>query len=197
MSNLTYDDSTHTYARDGQPLVSVTTILGAVLPRKDGAPEIAIERARLRGTAVDLAFSSWIDTGKAVIPAGTELYDDQIDEVKHCVQLAIDWWRENRAGVQARAQVRLFGEREAGTADIVTDTETVEIIDLKGTYEISPTHHIQVGAYVDLFDSPSFAKGGILHVNKRFKKAVYTPVDVGRAIYDWDTCRRFYWLLQK
>ena len=194
MEALRYDEGKHQYFRGETPLVSVTQVIHSVWPRTDGAPVDAIERARLRGTWVDEKFMEYLTTDDGlVIPAGTP------QEYADCLGQAVNWWEAERAGSSVECQVRLFGEREAGTADLIVNSR--EIIELKSTWEISKTVPAQLGGYGDLFDeqqtggSEHGMKCGVLHVHRRFKKAQFKAVDYPLALGQWRIVRDFYRLI--
>ncbi len=187
----TFDEATHTYRRGDKILPSVSTIIQAVWPRTDGAPEDMIEKARLRGTFVDEKFMEYLAAGSVTVPAGTP------QEYADCLGQACDWWDSERRGAKVECQVRLFGEREAGTADFIIND--CEIIDLKSTYEISKTVPAQLGGYGSLFEETKsdnrHLKFGVLHVHKRMKKAKFVETPYDSAISQWEIVRDFYRLV--
>jgi hypothetical protein len=180
-------------------LPSVTQIISAVVPRKDGAPPDAIETARLRGTWVDEQFAHWLDGNDIQVGEGVD--QSWVD----CLGLAIRWWESERLGVKVKAQVRLFGAFECGTADLIT--EEGEIIDLKATYQLSPkTMAPQLGAYSTLYDEePLYLFSGdqipvtrlaVLHVAKRFKAAQFKSYDYQESRATWRLLRDYWRYIQ-
>jgi len=194
MDNCAYDAEKHEYRRNGVLLPSVTGIIHAVWPRTDGAPEDAIEKARLRGTFVDEKFMEYLTSGTVTIPAGTP------QEYADCLGQAVNWWDAERKGAKVQCQVQLFGEREAGTADIVVSGH--EIIDLKSTYDISKTVPAQLGGYGDLMDEATPLDAdveprivGVLHVHRRLKQAKFVRINYLDALTQWNICRSFFRLV--
>jgi len=185
-----YVPETHQYFRGNVELPSITTILKAVWPRDDQAPADKIEGARLRGEFVDKAFTEFLKTGEVTLPAGTR------QDWSDCVGQCVDWWQAERAGAKVESQVVLFGEREAGTADLIVDG--CEILELKSTWEISCTVPAQLGGYGDLREyseglpHPGGIKCGVLHCHKRLKKASFKAIDYVTAWDQWRTVRNFY-----
>lgn len=186
----TYDDAAHAYYRGLVRLPSVTGIITEVWPRTDGAPEAAIEHARDRGSWVDAAFTEYLMRGAFEMPAGTP------QEFADCLGQAIDWWDAEYDGAQVECQVRLFGQREAGTADMVVEDRT--IIDVKSTWEISKTVPAQVGGYAAIREeSGCFTNRlGVLHVHRRLKKAAYTEINYSEGRRQWAVLRD-YWRLTR
>jgi hypothetical protein len=197
-----FDEATHTYTRNGVALPSITRIIDYCIPRSDNAPEDAIETARLRGTWVDEHFAEYLMLGN--VEADPREFDSikLYDEYTHCLELAVEWWNKNRYRSRVRTQVRLFGEREAGTADLIVDDH--EIIDLKSTYVIDARKvSCQLGGYGDLYSEmnelpfPGGLSFGILHVVKRLKNAQYRPIDRVVAHSDWRTIRNYWRFLHE
>lgn len=194
MSECVFNEELHQYTRDGVVLHSVTKIIQECLPRTDSAPEEAIYQAGLRGTFVDLAVAEYLRTGEVTVPAGTDR--SWVD----CVSQAVEWFEKERKGAKIETQLRLFGEHEAGSLDFLVDD--FEILDLKATYEINKkTMPIQTGAYGDLLEEtrglphPAGIKIGVLHVNKRFKKAQFRPFDYEQGYQNWRILKS-YWRLR-
>lgn len=184
MEELRYDADKHQYFRGETPLVSVTGLIRSVWPRTDNAPENAIEKARLRGVWVDSKFEEYLTTGGVAVEADTlQEYDD-------CLGQAIDWWKAERGGAKVDCQVKLFGEREAGTADYVVEGHS--IIDLKSTWEIARTHPAQLGGYSTLREEMGHGLTdhlGVLHVHRRFKKAQFKEFDWSESCRQWRVLR--------
>lgn len=188
MSICAFDEATHTYTRDGVILSSVTTIIDACWPRSDNAPEAAIERARLRGTWVDAAFTKYLTEGVIEIPEGTP------QEYADCLGQAVDWFDAEYGIARVQCQVRLFGQQEAGTADLIV--ESGPIIDLKSTWQISKTVAAQLGGYSTLGEESGIVSDslGVLHVHRRLKKAKFVAIDFTEARRHWKIIRD-YWRL--
>lgn len=190
MSTCAFDEATHTYTRDGVILPSVTTIIGACWPRSDNAPQAMIDRAGVRGAWVDAALMKYLTMGTVEIPEGTS------QEYVDCLGHAIDWWEAERGGAKVECQVRLYGQREAGTADLVVDDH--EILDLKSTWDISKTVAAQLGGYSTLREeSGKFSDClGVLHVRggKSPKKAAFIEIDYFEGCRQWKVIRD-YWRL--
>jgi hypothetical protein len=190
----TFDPETHVYKCGDTVLPSVSQIITSIWPRSDGAPADAIEGARLRGTFVDSMFMRWLGGQDIEIPAGTDQgWADSLGQ-------AVDYWTAYRKGAKVRCQVQLFGEREAGTCDLIV--EESEIIELKCTWEISKMVPAQLGGYSYLNFGPEFELGmenkykvGVLHCHRRLKKAQFKTVDYLTAWSQWILCRSFYRLV--
>ncbi len=192
-----YCDPHHIYRRDGIVLPSVTRILDELLPRTDSAPEDAIANAGLRGSWVDAALAQYLTTGNVDVPEAVP------DEYKTCLELAVRWWEQNRARSKVQTQVRLFGDREAGTLDLLVDD--FEILDLKSTYKIDVKRvTCQLGGYGDLLAYQQYANKypdewrdppftyGVLHVVKRLKNAQFKPIEAKEAFRSWRILRDYY-----
>jgi hypothetical protein len=201
-----FDEAGHVYTRNGVALPSITRIIDYCIPRSDNAPEDAIEIARLRGTWVDEHFAEYLMLGN--VEADPREFDSikLYDEYTHCLELAVEWWNKNRYRSRVRTQVRLFGEREAGTADLIVDDH--EIIDLKSTYVIDARKvSCQLGGYGDLVMEQAMLESevtgvvpydlGILHVVKRLKNAQYRPISGITAHLDWRTIRNYWRFLHE
>ncbi len=183
MEDCRYDAEKHEYWRGDRKLPSITQIIAEVWARRDGAPEDAIEKARLRGEFVDMQFMFWLAGNDLTIQAG--IPQEWVDALGQ----AIDYWNTYRAGSKVQCQVRLFGQDEAGTCDLII--EGTEIVELKSTWEISKTVPAQLGGYGWLHDTEPMTFG-VLHCHKRLKKAKFMPVDSEIALHDWRTVRDFY-----
>jgi hypothetical protein len=186
MSICIFDEATHTYTRDGVRLPSITEVITACWPRTDGAPESAIEHARERGVWVDSAFTAYLTDGTVEIPTGTP------QEFADCLGMAIDWWDAERGGASVECQVRLFGNKEAGSADLVVDGHS--IIDLKATWEISKTVGAQLGGYSTLREEMGQYSDhlAILHVHRRLKVAKFVDIHYEEACRQWRVIRDFW-----
>lgn len=195
MEETRYDEAKHEYWRGSVQLPSVTGIITSVWPRSDGAPESAIENARLRGSWVDEQFMKYLAGEYLDFPTGSIP-----QEYADCLGQAVRWWEAERKGAKVECQVRLFGEHEAGTLDFII--EDSEIIDLKSTYEVSKTVPAQLGGYGDLFDQnrPQECDTepltvGVLHVHRRLKQAKFTRINYLEALTHWNIVRGFYRLV--
>lgn len=185
-------DGHHKYWRGDQRLTSVSKVISAVWPVKkdfESAPPEVLAHARERGIRVDRYFSEWLRTGRVRIVA------PEWREVIAGVEAVIGWWQSE--GIRdARPQVILAGEQEAGTADVLAPLMVAE---LKCVSALEPTYDIQVGAYVDFLQRTnlqSIDEGFILHCKIDAKtltaKVKAVPVDLQRAVWDW-RCLRDVW----
>ncbi len=193
-----FDEATHKYYRGSVELPSVTTILKAVWPRTDSAPEDKIEHARLRGEWVDGMLTRYLQGEYLEFPTGSAP-----QEFMDCLEQAIKWWDSNRKGASVECQKRLFGEFEACTPDLIVDG--CEIIELKSTWEISKTVPAQLGGQGDLYSGEvnpdimfidyKIRTCGVLHVHRRFKKAQFKAIDYAEAWRQWRVVRGFWRLI--
>ncbi len=198
-----FDPVEHKYYRGLVELPSVTKIITSVWPRSDGAPEDAIEKARLRGTWVDENFEFYLRNGYVVVQVGVP------QEYADCLGQAIDWWDANRKGASVECQKRSYGRLYACTPDLIVDG--CEILELKSTWEISKTVPAQLGGQGDIHfgideldvfprklvepDEGLPVKCGVLHVHRRFKKAQFKEIDYRTAWAQWRCVWNFYRLI--
>ena len=187
----------HAYWDGPDRLPSITHIIKTCLPRTDGAPEAAIEGARLRGVYVDNAIATYLTTGNVTIPETVDV------SWRSAIGQAIEWFDTERRGCLVEPQVRLYGDYEAGTTDFIIDME--EIVDLKATYEVAmKTMAPQLGGYGDLYAGPGVCeimpvklKLGILHANKRFKKAQFHELEFLESWKRWRIIRDYWRMLNE
>lgn len=191
-----FDPVEHKYYRGAVELPSITTILKSVWPRTDSAPEDAIEKARLRGEWVDKYFAQYLTEGYVDL-AGVP----RTQEWEDCLGQAITFWDAERKGAKVETQNILYGEHEAGTADLIIDG--CEIWDLKSTWEISKTVAAQLGGYGDLYTGTDpwrhpddkMKSCGVLHVHRRYKKAQFRAFDYEDCWNQWRIVRSFWRLI--
>jgi hypothetical protein len=173
----------HIYWINDKQLTSVSRILKDCFPATyDGvAPEV-LENARDRGVQLDALISAYVVGKLTEFPVGTR--HDVID----LFEKFQGWW--DRQGFKTiEAQVVVHDSEVAGTIDLRADGFK---FDVKCTYDLLYTHHIQIGGYSQLDENPT---GAIIHITKRLKapRIIETPT---QAYEDWMTTRDF-WKLKR
>lgn len=174
----------HVYWINDKHLTSVSRILKDCFPATyDGVAPDVLENARDRGTQLDALVSDYVVGKLTEIPAGTRQ-----DAVELFFKFA-DWW-DKQGFRSVNAQLPVHDGEIAGTIDIRADGT---IFDVKGTYDLLYTHHIQVAGYSDLERGQ---KGGVLiHLTKRLIQPKI--VEVAKTAYeDWQTVR-YFWRLKR
>lgn len=176
----------HHYFYGDKRLTGVTSVIKDVLPPDySGVDEDTLEKARHRGVALDALASAYAVGKPLEIPAGTR--EDVIEESKALFEKFANWF--DRQGFRkVESQVTVFDSEVAGTIDIRADGD---IYDVKGTYDILPKHHLQVGGYQDLNDG---GRAVLIHVTKRYKTPKIIETN-SRA--DWNTVRAFWQLTRR
>ena len=178
----------HRYWIYGSERTSVSHVLRDVLPPDyDGVPEYRVEHARERGVAVDAIISAYVMGKPPAIPVGTP--EDLIDEVKVLFERFADWW-DKQGFKNVTAQAIVYGPEIAGAKDLDADST---IFDVKCTYNLLPSHRIQVAGYMDL--DGKGRNGALIHLTKRYKTPRIEPI-VERDFRDWMTVRDF-WRLKR
>lgn len=177
----------HGYYLDDKRLTSVTQVIRETLPASyDGVPEATLESARERGVELDALVSRYVVGELKEIPAGTR------EDVVELFERFVPWWDGHHFGNVA-AQVIVNNGEIAGAIDICVDGYT--IFDVKCTYDLLPSHKIQVAAYADLLDSSGGAAGGLIHLTKRLKTPRIVPLELSDYA-DWDVVKAF-WRLKR
>jgi hypothetical protein len=177
----------HRYWRDGKELTSVSAVLKRFIPVDYSAVDPGVlENARERGVEVDQLFCQYLAGKLDAIPAGT-----RSDSAKLLERL-IAWWSKQGYS-HAETQVIVADDDFAGTLDIFVDGV---IIDLKTVSKFQPTYELQVGAYGELMQRPSFGVSslGVLVVNAR--EITYHDVPI-TAIRDWRLLAETYLMAQR
>lgn len=173
----------HRYYLGGNRLAGVTSVIKDVLPPDyDGVPEGVLENARVRGVELDSLISRYVAGELTEIPLGTR------EDVAELFFRFHDWFSKQNFR-KAEAQVLVHDNEIAGLIDLRLDGE---IYDVKGTYNILPSHHMQVAGYCDLAGSE---KGYLIHLTKRHKLARIMDVSC-QSFHDWRTVRNF-WSLKR
>lgn len=141
----------------------------------------AIENAKERGSEVDVLFGQYVTGRLSKIPAGTR------EDVRSLFMKLKVWFdAQNYSSVES--QVIVSDGEVGGILDLRVDGM---ILDLKCTYDVSPTHGIQVGGYVTL-EKRDVRGAGILHVTERFAAPRLIPLDVDTITADFAACRKMY-----
>lgn len=192
------------YFRGDQRLIGVSTVL-KVWPvdpcnmcgmpmYSDHVPgcfvKAKIENARDRGSVVDSLFSAYVEDKLDRIPRDTR---------KDAVELFFKlrrWW-DGRKHYSPKAQVTLADHELVGVCDL---QDGDDISDLKCTYDLQPTHPIQLAAYAELhyatFGRPAKSLS-IIHVSERFPAPKVIKVDVAEALQDWMAVRQLWAVVKR
>lgn len=174
----------HKYWYGDKRLIGVTSVIKEVLPPSyDNVPPDVLETARVRGVQLDELVSAYV-VGNApeFYPLGTQY------AVIDLFNVFREWWE--RKGFKANSQVVVYDDELAGTVDLMIDGT---IWDLKCTYDVMPTHLLQVEGYADISGKPA---GGIIHVTKRYKEPRLVEA-TKQTQDDWRTVRAFWRLRRK
>lgn len=130
MPGLDFNESTHIYLLNGEPIPSVTTLMK---PLSDsfykGIPEKVLDRAADKGSAVHNAIENWLKFEIIDIP----------DEHKGYFDAFMDWWNV-RKPVLIGSELRLFHKlmRYGGTGDLACIIDGKRnVVDYKTTYTLS------------------------------------------------------------
>lgn len=184
----------HRYWRGDKQLTSVTKLIKTLWPIKPDfskADPTTLENARLRGIEVDAMFSQYVNGTLTVLRKGEWRQD--------AVQLFFKvrrWWDAHKHD-NPKAQVILADNEIAGTCDIL-DGDT--IYDVKATYNVENTYHLQLAAYAELhfatFQKPA-KKLAIIHVTERYPEPKIIPVDMMQTLQDWATLRQMWSMVSK
>lgn len=151
--------------------------------------KLAIDNAKERGSAVDALVSGYVKGTLKCIPAGTR---------KDAVELF--WkakaWIDRHACLHREAQVLVGDDQIGGVLDLSLDGT---VIDLKCSYNLEPTHPVQVGGYVTLRAAMGQVtpEAGILHVTERFKEAKYIPLKVSEITADFESLRQAWSVVER
>lgn len=178
----------HAYYLHGNRLAGVTSVIKDVLPQDyDGVPEGVLENARVRGVELDTLISRYVAGDLTEIPLGTR------EDVAELFFRFHDWFCKQNFK-KAEAQVLVHDNEIAGTADLRLDGV---IYDVKCTYNILPSHHIQVAGYCQLGDSGIMRAGygRVIHLTKRHNVARIMDVSP-QSHRDWKVVRDF-WSLKR
>lgn len=178
----------HRYWIGGTERTSVSRVMRDVLPPTyPPGIEDRVENARERGTAVDALVSAYVTGQPLVIPAGIPVSME--DEIKSLFEKFADWW--DKQGFKDVSSQRIVHDGEiAGAVDLHIDGA---IFDVKCTYDLLPSHRLQVAAYLDLDKK---AEGGMLiHLTKRFKAPKFEAITMTDEA-EWTIVRDF-WSLKK
>lgn len=186
----------HRYHIRAKELVSVSAVIKSTWPIPadySKADPAVLEHARDRGSRVDAYFTEYLNTGAVTIQAG------EWTEVLDLLEKLVVWWDANLSfrSSQAKSQVILHDDRIAGTCDVLA---AFGLYDLKTTYNIESTYHLQVGAYADLYLSMTGQEPpeiGIIHVTRRYAQPKLIPLDLQQCLHDWRVLRAMYELVQR
>lgn len=150
-----FDEASHVYTLDGEPIPSVTQLLRPIAPDFSAVPPDVLERKRALGTAVHLA---------------CEL--DDLGELGDCDAELLPYlsaWRRYRAesGAEVVANERQLYHpalRYAGTLDrlCMVDGEAW-LVDLKTSADPLPSYGVQLAGYAELLAANAVADGGPIH----------------------------------
>ena len=144
LTDLTFDEETHTYTSNGSVIPSVTQIMRPLTEAAYGAiPKDVLRRAAEFGTAVH-ACTEYLDSG--------DLDWDSVDPEWLPYVNAYVKFKEDVNPKIISAEVRIAGERFAGTIDRIAEVRgELWIIDIKTTSAIHPHVGVQLAAYEALF----------------------------------------------
>lgn len=140
-STFTFDSDTHTYRLNGQIVPSVTQVIGTIQLWRGMSPD-ALERARIRGHAVDDAINKF-DAGEL----GLDDIDEEILPYVHA------WvaFLSNTKSIVLDSQLAGYNAtyRYAGTLDKIVQFHggSIALIDIKATAVIEPETALQTAAY--------------------------------------------------
>lgn len=173
----------HAYYLGGRRLAGVTSVIKDVLPPSyGGVSEDTLENARDRGEQVDALIAAYVMGKLTEYPVGTR-YD-----AKELFEKFQNWWDQQRFKDVA-AQVVVHDDEIAGAIDVRADGT---IFDAKCTWNLLPSHRIQVAGYLELGRS---GRGVLIHLTKRYKMPKLSEMTEGDCI-DWRTVRNF-WSLKR
>lgn len=153
----------------------------------------AFENARERGSEVDTLFGKYVMGKLTAIPAG-------VREDSRNLFMKLKLWFDKQKFSNVESQVLVADNEVGGVLDLRLDGM---ILDLKCTYDISPTAAIQVGGYAALDDAsraPEYRgklKAGILHCSERFTEPKLKLFDVQQIMDDFATCRAMWKLVNR
>ncbi len=183
----------HQYWRGDKQLHSVSRVIKATWPIPmdfSKADPAVLENARDRGSVTDALLTGYVNGTLDTIPKGTR---------QDAVQLFFKvrrWW-DNHKHDNPRAQVILADSELAGTCDIL-DGDT--IYDLKATYNVEKTYHLQLAAYAELhfatFNEP-VKHLNIIHVTERYPEPKIIKVDMTSTLQDWATLRQMWSMVKR
>lgn len=151
------------------------------------AVRAAIDNAAIRGREVDALFSAWV-------------MDQPLPENAREDSAALFYklckWFDKQGFVKAETQVLVADDEVGGILDLRVDGM---IIDLKATYDVSPTAAIQVGGYCSLDNEwlDPIADAAILHVTARLAEPKLIRLDLKRILEDFGVCREMWKLTQR
>ncbi len=142
MSDLRFDEATHTYTLDGKVLPSVTQVLKP-LYNFDGIPPEVLERKRQIGTAVHKAIELALldDLNSASLAPEVAPYFAAWTRFK------AEFRPESQGG---GSEVRVHTASYAGTVDLITGRvghSDTWVIDFKTSAQVGPIVALQTAAY--------------------------------------------------
>lgn len=187
--------SCHKYWRNDIRLISVSQVLKAtwpIPPDFSKADPAVLENARDRGIQVDALFSRYVNGTLDCIRKSDGW---RADAVQLFFKLRRFW--DSRKHDSPKAQVILADNEIAGTCDIL-DGDT--IYDLKATYNVEKTYHLQLAAYAELhfatFQRPAKTLA-IIHVTERYPEPKIIKVDIPSTLQDWATLRQMWSMVRR
>jgi hypothetical protein len=149
-----------------------------------------IDNAKERGSEADNLFGRYVMGKLHAIPAGTR-EDVANKNGTGLLQKLIRWFDAQKFS-SVESQVVVADEEVGGVLDLRADGM---ILDLKCTYDVSPTHKIQVGGYVAL--DKTVKKAAVLHCTERFAAPRLLYLDVAEIVSDFTTCRKMWQLVNR
>ena len=187
-SEVRFDAENHRYWLGPRELKSVSAVIRTVYSPKswDGVDPDVVDRARVRGEAVDKYLSAYIANGNVVVPYG------ESDDVKERFEIAARLWdKAYPNGIAVQVQPIVYSEEDgiAGTADFIVDGETV--VDLKNTYRPEHSWKLQIGAY-SAYSGARNAR--VLHVSPKVHPGggVWLPYNVVDCKAIWQDAVKWY-----
>lgn len=192
-ATVNFCEHCHRYWLGGRELTSVTKVIKDVLPPAyDGVAQDTLEKARERGIVVDALITAYI-RGEASANFPQVQFREVLEEAPPLFEKFRVWF-EAQKFKKAEAQVIVHDDEIAGTLDLYLDGV---VHDVKCTYNVMPSHHIQVAGYWQLGDSGIMRAGygRVIHLTKRHNVARIMDVSP-QSFEDWRTVRNF-WSLKR
>jgi len=143
-----------------------------------------IDNANARGKATEALLTAYVHGKLTHYPAGTR--KDAIALFEKARR-----WFDAQGFTKVESQVVLADEDTGGVADFIFDGM---IVDLKCTYDVAETHHLQVGGYIELRrgDGSPYPEGAVLHVTERYAAAKLIRLDPPVVCADFRVLRAAY-----
>lgn len=174
ISELDFEDKTHTYRLNGLVIPSVSSIMEPLNAEKyKGISDIALSNAADKGTIVHNSIENWIKFG----------IDDTPTEYRGYFEGFLEFWKKNNPQVIG-SEIRTYHKLLAygGTIDLLAYIEeALTLIDFKTTYVVSDmTCGVQLEGYAQALASHGIKvdRKMILHLAKDGKrKEIDYPVN--------------------